>query len=297
MNNTNNVSFSSYSITEASYIVNSYIEESFNDLQIKCLMVDRRSIQESGVRYFTEENDTGKQKLGEKIKQLIKTVWDAIVGIFKKLRDFFLKIKNKIFGKKKQELNTAQDKYGLYKANQKELVSYMRDLDDKVFREAIDKNVTKYYDINSIDTPMDWIMDISLFIPEHNIDKASELIDRVHKFLSTPLPEVNKSSITKKIVLICAFGEFAYSYRSVNSRLESFKKIIDPLLEHSDELDPQLLPLVKDALKLIVSFSQKYSTIMIHNTKELMKVVHYIYNNYDRNGVSVKESVDWSSIL
>ena len=47
-------------------------------------MVDRRSIQESGVRYFTEENDTGKQKLGEKIKQLIKTVWDAIVGIFKK---------------------------------------------------------------------------------------------------------------------------------------------------------------------------------------------------------------------
>ena len=99
------------SLSEMSYIVNSYIEESFNDLQIKCLMVDRRSIQESGVRYFTEENDTGKQKLGEKIKQLIKTVWDAIVGIFKKLRDFFLKIKNKIFGKKKQELNTAQDKY------------------------------------------------------------------------------------------------------------------------------------------------------------------------------------------
>lgn len=49
MNNTNNVSFSSYSITEASYIVNSYIEESFNDLQIKCLMVDNRSLQESGV--------------------------------------------------------------------------------------------------------------------------------------------------------------------------------------------------------------------------------------------------------
>lgn len=43
--------------------------------------------------------------------------------------------------------------------------------------------------------------------------------------------------------------------------------------------------------------TKKYSSAMIHNTKELMKVVHYIYNNYDRDGVSVKESVDWGSIL
>ena len=80
---------SNFSIAEVSYMLESYIEESFSDLQIKCLMVDKRSLNESGVRYFTEENDAGKQKLGDKIKQIIKTVWDVIVGIFKKIRDFF----------------------------------------------------------------------------------------------------------------------------------------------------------------------------------------------------------------
>lgn len=113
MNNTNNVSFSSYSITEASYIVNSYIEESFHDLYVKCLLADKRSLNEYGVRYFTEENDTGKQKLGDKIKSIIKTVWDVIVGIFKKIRDFFKdmiekvkeffsNIQQKFFGKKRR---------------------------------------------------------------------------------------------------------------------------------------------------------------------------------------------------
>jgi hypothetical protein len=295
------------SVTEASYIIDSYIEESFNDLQIKCLMVDRRSIQESGVRYFTEENDTCKQRLGEKIKQLIKTVWDAIVGIFKKIRDFFKdmiekmkeffeKIKNKIFGKKKEELNATQDKYGLHQIDQKELVQYMKDLDDKVFRDSIDKNVTKYYDIVKITDILDWLVHISSCIP-NDIDIASKTIDRVQKLLSDPLPELNKSSIYKEEVLDCAFGNFSHRYESIDSCVENLKKAMDPFSKHDDELDPQVLSLVKDNLKLITTFSQKYSSAMIHNTKELMKVVHYIYNNYDRDGVSVKESVDWSSIL
>lgn len=37
-------------------------------------MVDRRSIQESGIRYFTEDNEVGKQKLGEKIKEIFEIV-------------------------------------------------------------------------------------------------------------------------------------------------------------------------------------------------------------------------------
>lgn len=101
------------SVAEATYILNSFIEESINDIHTRCLLTDKRSLNESGVLYFTEENDTGKQKLGDKIKQIIKTVWDVIVGIFKKIRDFFKdmiqkikdffsKIQQKFFGKKRR---------------------------------------------------------------------------------------------------------------------------------------------------------------------------------------------------
>ena len=301
------VDLSTISITEATYILNSFIEESINDIHTRCLLIDKRSLQESGVLYFTEDNETGKQKLGDKIKQIVKTVLDVIVGIFKKIRDFFKdmiekvkeffeKIKNKIFGKKKEELNATQDKYGLHQIDQKELVQYMKDLDDKVFRDSIDKNVTKYYDIVKITDILDWLVHISSCIP-NDIDIASKTIDRVQKLLSDPLPELNKSSIYKEEVLDCAFGNFSHRYESIDSCVENLKKAMDPFSKHDDELDPQVLSLVKDNLKLITTFSQKYSSAMIHNTKELMKVVHYIYNNYDRDGVSVKESVDWGSIL
>ena len=68
------VDLSMISVTEATYILNSFIEESINDIHTRCLLADNRSLQESGVLYFTEENDTGKQKLGDKIKQIIKNV-------------------------------------------------------------------------------------------------------------------------------------------------------------------------------------------------------------------------------
>lgn len=107
------IDLSAVSISEATYMLNSFIEESINDIQTRCLLTDKRSLQESGVSYFTEENDTGKQKLGDKIKQIIKSVWDVIVGIFKKIRDFFKdmitkikeffsKIQQKFFGKKRR---------------------------------------------------------------------------------------------------------------------------------------------------------------------------------------------------
>ena len=69
--NVSGYDLSHISLSETYYILNSYIEESINDLQIKCLLADKRSLNESGVRYFTEENDAGKQKLGDKIKQII----------------------------------------------------------------------------------------------------------------------------------------------------------------------------------------------------------------------------------
>ena len=313
------------SVAEATYILNSFIEESINDIHTRCLLADRRSLNESGVLYFTEENDTGKQKLGDKIKQIIKTVWDVIVGIFKKIRDFFKdmiqkikdffsKIQQKFFGKKKEEpkaaektaemsnkkINTVQGEDGLHQAAQKELVQYMKDLDDKVFRDSIDKTVTKYYDTESFE---DYAFSLELnaaYINGFGRDEYGsndELKNRIQKFLSNPLPELNKSSITKKKVLDCAFGGLSTYYKEVNNAFKGAEKTLGNLSENSDKIEPHALPLVKDLLKLTTTCSKKYSFIMIHNTKELMKVVQYIYNNYDRDGVSVKESVDWSSIL
>ena len=43
---------STVSISEATYMLNSFIEESINDIHTRCLLTDKRSIQESGVLYF-----------------------------------------------------------------------------------------------------------------------------------------------------------------------------------------------------------------------------------------------------
>ena len=107
------ISLSAYSITESAYILNSYIEESFSDLQVRCLRVDRHSLQESGMRYFTEDNETGKKKLSARVKEIFENVWKGIVSIFTKIRDFFKdmiekvkeffsKIQQKFFGKKRR---------------------------------------------------------------------------------------------------------------------------------------------------------------------------------------------------
>lgn len=324
------IDLSSVSISEATYMLNSFIEESINDIHTRCLLTDKRSIQESGVLYFTEENETGKQKLGEKIKQIIKTVWDAIVGIFKKLRDFFKdmiekmkeffsKIQQKFFGKKEdkkeepkstektaemsnKKINTVQGEDGLHQAAQKELIQYMKDLPDNVFRDSIDKNVNTYYNNEMFINPSGMLSDAAenLYTDgKEGYGYALRTLDRVRKFLKTPLSEfeINTRSISRGVVLDCAFGNFSGYYRSIDRNFKYAEKIFDDLSKNVDKLEQRALPLLKELLKCTTTCSKMYSNIMIHNSKELIKVVHYIYNNYDRDGVSVKESVDWSSIL
>ena len=343
------ISLSEYSITEVSYIIDSYIEESFSDLHIKCLLADKRSLNESGVRYFTEENEVGKKKLCARVKEIFENVWKAIVSIFTKIRDFFKdmiekikeffsKIQQKFFGKKKDEskpaekkeepkatekpsekkeenksvekkevvknrsftpekIDTAQDERGTYQVHQKELVQYMKDLDDKVFRDSIDKTVTKYYDTEPLVTHLEYLIDAMGSIYNHNVDNASKLRDRIQKFLSNPLIELNTSHINKETVLNCAFGSFSNYSKSVDEAFKELKKGVELVSNSDNELLQQSLPLAKDLLKLATTFSTKYSFVLMHNSKELIKVVHYIYNNYDRNGDFVKESADWNSVF
>ena len=319
------VDLSTISITEATYILNSFIEESINDIHTRCLLIDKRSLQESGVLYFTEDNETGKQKLGDKIKQIVKTVLDVIVGIFKKIRDFFkdmiekvkeffLKIKQKIFGKKKEEpkvaknkvaeksdkkINTVQDEDGLHYVDQKELIQYMKGLDNEVFRDSINKNVTKYYDV----VPFHYYADRLEKLTRNTNNRykniksdAPKLIHTIQKFLNN-LPEKEKYHIDKEIVLDCAFGYFSNSYRNVDNAFKTTEIILDNLTSFGSIYEPEFYTLTKDLLKITTACSNKYAFVMIHNTKELMKVVHYIYNKYDGDGVPVKESVDWNLVF
>ena len=78
-----------YSITELSYMLNSYIEESLTDIQIKYLLTDKRSLQEYGTLYFTEDNSVANGQLKDKIKQIAKNVWNAILGLFHKIKNSF----------------------------------------------------------------------------------------------------------------------------------------------------------------------------------------------------------------
>lgn len=364
------IDLSAISISEATYMLNSFIEESINDLQIKCLLADKRSLNESGVRYFTEENDTGKQKLGDKIKQIIKTVWDVIVGIFKKIRDFFKdmitkikeffsKIQQKFFGKKedkkeepkatekpaekkdesksvdkkeetkpeeKKEESKPEDKKeetkpeakpaekkkepkfntghiysvkgddGIYHIKQKDLIGYMRYIDDKAFRESIDKNVTRYFDTEEFYKYSSRLANAA----EDFVDDTKYALNvkrQVSEFLKNPIPTLDKRKITRGLVLDCAFGNFSIYYKEADKGFKYAEKEFDNLYKAVEKIGTDQMSNVKDFLKLTTECSKRYSTAMIHNSKELVKVVQYIYKNYDLEGVSVKESVDWSSIL
>lgn len=201
-----------------------------------------------------------------------------------------------------EKINTTQDEYGLHQVDQKELIRYMKDLDDKVFRDSIDKNISIYYDTKPFIELSKSLAQLTFNIDTNwgysNNDPRFEL-GHARSIINSPLTkfELDTKYIDKRMVLDCAFGDFSIFYKEVDSDFKYAEKIFDNLTKNSTKVGQEDLPKFKELLKLTTACSKRYSTVMIHNTKGLMKVVHYIYNNYDRNGVSVKESVDWSSIL
>jgi hypothetical protein len=123
------MNFSNVSLTESAYILNSYIEESFSDLQVRCLRVDRHSLQESGMRYFTEDNSTGKEKLLDKIKKLFTTIWEGILSIFRKIKTFFSDLVTDM------KIKKLDDGYK----------QYVEKISDDDIKEIVKDSVKKYY--------------------------------------------------------------------------------------------------------------------------------------------------------
>lgn len=248
------ISLSEYSITESAYILNSYIEESFSDLQVKCLLADNRCIQESGIQYFTEENDTGKKKLGEKIKEIASSVWDAIVGIFNKIKRFISGI---ITGVKTKKLG-------------------------KDYKEMINLIPTDSV-AKTVETTVDQLYDIDRFISIIDSDSG--------KYISMENDDLKKSFehkdpkkvVTKQYVLDYAFGGF----RNVNKDVQkAFSKVQAKFNEENKKYgsisfdNSTTLQSFKDSLKYLTKLSTIFSQMIIHNSKMTEKVAKALEKKY-----------------
>ena len=288
--------FSGVSVVEASYIVNAYIEESFNDLQIKCLMVDNRSLQESGVRYFTEENEAGQKKLSEKIKGIFEAVWKGIVGIFTKIKDFF----GNLIVNFKVKAADPKNKEIVKNASTEEFVA------------AVKKKVSVYYDLLSYGTALERM---SFGSGKNDIEKGVYEKFSSDMEAATLKDDVAVKSITKKDVYDSAFGGFRDQYKSVQATFKkvekAFKAIKDKTdkathdvsrYENNEEVDFRT---VKDTLKLLNAYSAGYSKMIIHNSKMLVAVVNELVANAKKKEKDAKkdktqatgESASWEFVF
>ena len=282
--------FSGVSVVEASYIVNSYIEESFNDLQIKCLMVDNRSLQESGVRYFTEENEAGNKKLSEKIKGIFKAVWDGIVGIFNKIKEFF----GNLITNFKVKASDPKNKDAVKNAS------------DDTVKEIVKDKVSVYYNLTKYEDALRDLVDI--VGNGDDFDGTYGLVPdeiKTSEVTGDKLPSV----ITKDVLLKSAFGGFRDEFRDVQTKFKNvekaFKKIEDKSdaatnsVHYDDNNQVMLFRSVKASLKALNAYSAGYSKMIIHNAKMLVKVVNAIVKDANKKDKTraTGESASWDFVF
>ena len=94
---TKQIDISKYSVGEFSYILNSYIEESFTDVKIQYMMMERNNIVDGPFSLFNEaDNNAAKNGILEKIKTIVRNVLNAIASIFEKIGDAIRNIISKI---------------------------------------------------------------------------------------------------------------------------------------------------------------------------------------------------------
>ena len=283
--------FSGVSVVEASYIVNSYIEEAFNDLQIKCLMVDNRSLQESGVRYFTEENEAGNKKLSEKIKGIFKAVWDGIVGIFNKIKEFF----GNLITNFKVKASDPKNKDAVKNAS------------DDTVKEIVKDKVSVYYNLTKYEDALRDLVDI--VGNGDDFDGTYGLVPdeiKTSEVTGDKLPSV----ITKDVLLKSALGGFRDEFRDVQTKFKNvekaFKKIEDKSdvatnsVHYDDNNQVMLFRSVKASLKALNAYSAGYSKMIIHNAKMLVKVVNAIVKDSNKKKDKTQatgESASWDFVF
>ena len=282
---TKQIDISKYSVGEFSYILNSYIEESFTDVKIQYIMMERNNIVDDPFSLFNEADTVIARKnvIVEKIKTIIRNVLNAIASIFEKIGDAIRNIISKISSLRVRRLNDRYKKF-------------ITEIDDKTFSKIVEDNVTEWGESRLLYTYIKGVIDD---IPEeyrrikasiYNIRKTVENYDAIVKrYYSTDKSKI--SSIVKKedmLDLMFADGRKAFI------ELESIKKELDQEMKEQEDfitasIDDKFtqedanisIECLKLAAKLSVSVSKTVQSFMISNSKQLVKVAHALEHEFN----------------
>ena len=224
---------SEYSFTEAGYLINEAITESCNDLIVRMMEADRRSLQENGYTYFSEaDNDSkGFAYVLRRVKELIKNAIDAVLGLFQKVIDFFRNIGNNLalLGIKTLSATDKED-FALYSKDQ------------KLYDSVLSASVKKCFNVPGVDDNFKKI-------------KAAEMVERLQAALEAGREDkkLNIPTSVKDII-----DEHVVSNRDdikrivtpqyvLNNVFGGFKDLGKSVLKDRDEIVRQLRELEKTA--------------------------------------------------
>lgn len=281
---TKQIDISKYSVGEFSYILNSYIEESFTDVKIQYMMMERNNIVDGPFGLFNEaDNNAAKNGILEKIKTIVRNVLNAIASIFEKIGDAIRNIISNISSLRVRRLNDRYKKF-------------INEVDDKTFSKIVEDNVTEWGDarllfeyINSVmdDMPKDF-PGIKAYIS--TIRKTVEGYDGIVKrYYSTDKSKIS-SMVKKEDMLDLMFADG----RKAFIELENIKKELDQEIKEQEDsitafIDDKFtqedanisIECLKLTVKLSVSVSKTVQSFMISNSKQLVKVAHALEHEFN----------------
>lgn len=281
---TKQIDISKYSVGEFTYILNSYIEESFTDVKIQYMMMERNNIVDGPFSLFNEaDNNATKNGILEKIKTIVRNVLNAISSIFEKIGDAIRNIISKISSLRARRLNDRYKKF-------------INEVDDKTFSKIVEDNVTEWGDarvlfkyINSVidDMPKDF-PGIKAYIS--TIRKTVEGYDGIVKrYYSTDKSKIS-SMVKKEDMLDLMFADG----RKAFIELGNIKKELDQEIKEQEDsitafIDDKFtqedanisIECLKLTVKLSVSVSKTVQSFMISNSKQLVKVAHALEHEFN----------------
>lgn len=281
---TKQIDISKYSVGEFTYILNSYIEESFTDVKIQYMMMERNNIVDGPFSLFNEaDNNAAKNGILEKIKTIVRNVLNAIASIFEKIGDAIRNIISKISSLRVRRLNDRYKKF-------------INEVDDKTFSKIVEDNVTEWGDARFFQA---YIKSVIEDVPEefrrmkasiYNIRKTVENYDAIAKrYYSTDKSKIS-SMVKKEDMIDIMFSEG----RKTFIELENEEKTIDRYVKNTEDfimasIDDDFtqedanaaIECLKLVAKLSVSASKTVQSFMISNSKQLVKVAHALEHEFN----------------
>lgn len=224
---------SEYSFTEAGYLINEAITESCNDLIVRMMEADRRSLQENGYSYFAEaDNDSkGVAYVLRRIKELIKNAIDAVLGMFQKVIDFFRNIGNNLalLGVKSLSATDKED-FSLYSKDKELYESVLAASVKKCFDLPKVEADIKKYDVNEKANELRKSVDAMSKSKEKEATSVKEIIE----YYTISDKVTIKEKITAQYVLNNVFGGFKDLGKSVLKSRDEFVRQLKALEKGSE---------------------------------------------------------------